>query len=304
MRETMMSLIIESALRDNSVFLTADLGFNCVEKFQDRFPNRFFNLGIAEQNMIGVAAGLALEGKKVFAYSIGNFASLRCLEQLRNDVCYPNLDVNIISMGAGLEYGQLGHSHHAIEDMACLRALPNLVILTPATVSEAEQCTKFMLKSNRPCYIRLNKKGVQIDVKCPKSLRPYLIKSGKEVAIFCEGVILEEVIEAVKMLEKENISPSIYSCPMIKPFKISMKELAKYKYIFSVEEHSIVGGLGSAIAELLAPHKDMPRLKTIGISEHFENLVGDRQFLRQRFSLDQESIYRQIKRFIEEQNED
>lgn len=285
-------LVKEAESNKNIVLVSGDLGYGCLEKFSSRFPDRFFNLGIAEQNMLGVCAGLAMEGKKVFVYSIGNFNTLRCIEQIRNDVCYMNLDVNILSVGAGLEYGQLGFSHHATEDLSVMRAMPNMMVFSPSTDIEAKLVLKEMVKSSSPCYVRLNKKGVLIDKK-PRSLAPYLVKDGERVAIFATGSILEEAIKASDMLERHGLRVAVYSFAKVKPLKLS-PELLGYDNIFTLEEQTIVGGFGSAVLEQLANLGGAPKVRLLGIEDKFSSLVGDRQYLREYFQIDAKSIAKTI----------
>lgn len=304
MRKSIIHEITERAKIDKSiVLLTGDLGYGCIEEFSNLFPDRYFNAGIAEQNMMSMAAGLAIEGKKVFVYSIGNFDSLRCIEQIRNDVCYMNLDVNIIAVGAGVEYGQLGFSHHATEDIACMRSLPNMMVFDVATVSEAVNVAKVMLNTSSPIYLRLNKKGVDVNVKAPASLQPYLIKKGKDIAIFSTGAILSEALKASELLLKEGIDVAIYSCPAIKPLdsKSLMKKLSEYKEVFTLEEHTVLGGLGGVFAEVLAQNCGVkPNLTILGIRDCVSGLVGDRTFLRKEYKIDAvniaKTIYKKVKK--------
>ena len=151
------TLLGEVEKNPNIILITGDLGFGVLNEFIKKYPNNFINAGVAEQNMTGIAAGLALEGKKVFTYSIANFPTMRCFEQIRNDVCYHNLDVNIISIGGGFSYGSLGMSHHATEDIAVMRTLPNLDVLSPSGLWEVEQATKFLTRSNGPGFLRLDR---------------------------------------------------------------------------------------------------------------------------------------------------
>lgn len=295
MRNTFLNEIVERAKVDkNIVMLTGDLGYGCLKSFAVACPDRYFNVGIAEQNMMSMAAGLALEGKKVFIYSIGNFNTLRCLEQIRNDVCYMGLDVNIISVGAGLEYGQLGFSHHSTEDISCMRAMPNMSVFDPATKSEAQNVAKYMLDTKGPCYIRLNKREIEISHKSPTNLNPYIVKTGNSrVAILACGTVLAEAIRASEMLEVDGISSFVWSVPKIKPIndKVLIKNLCEFDYIFTVEEHTRLGGFGSMVAELLCSVKGKKPIQTIiGIDDYVCSVVGDRNFLRKEYRIDAKGI--------------
>ena len=296
MRTTFIDVLTKRAKKDkNIVLLSGDLGYGAVEVFQNAFPDRYINCGIAEQNMIGLAAGLASEGKKVFIYSIGNFVTERVLESIRNSVCYPNLDVNIIAVGAGLEYGQLGFSHHTTEDIACLRAMPNMSIYSPATTLECEAVANEMVDNAGPKYIRLNKKGIGVFGNAGKVL-PTIVKPGKDIAIFATGVIIEQALIAAEELKSKGIDVAVYSFPKIKSFdaKILAKEAAKYKKLVTLEEHSVVGGFGSMMAEIVAQTKNMPLLKIIGLKDEFVKVVGDRKYLYELHGIDSKSVVKTI----------
>ena len=295
MRSTFVQELINEAQHNrNLILLTGDLGSNCLEPFADKFPDRFFNCGIAEQNMLAMAAGLAMEGKKVFVYSIGNFDTLRTLEQVRNDICYMNLDVNIIAVGAGFEYGQLGFSHHTTEDIACMRCLPNMTVFSPATVREMHGVMRNMFDSSSPCYVRLNKKGVG-DFGSMSAKACQIIK-GQRVAVLATGTIIEEALEAAKLLREKGINISVYSFPTIKPkAEKGLKEILKdNEYVFTLEEHSIIGGFGSSVAELLAESGIAVKFKMFGIEDRYLDVVGDRVFLRQMYKIDAKSLVKTI----------
>ncbi|MBR2909112.1 MAG: transketolase [Clostridia bacterium] len=301
MRNSVVQTIVDKAKTDESiVLLTGDLGSNCLEIFENAYPKRYFNCGIAEQNMLSMASGLAMEGKKVFIYSIGNFNTLRVLEQIRNDVSYMNLDVNIISVGAGMEYGQLGFSHYATEDIACMRTMPNFTVMNPATKYEAVECAKKMLATKTPCYLALNKKGVEVeDTKI--SGNPRLIKDGKGIAIFSSGAILKEALEVSSIFEKSGINMAVYSMPIVKPLdsKNILNILSKYDYVFTLEEQTVIGGLGSALAEILAPVKGKkPPLHMFGLNDEYISTVGNRDYLRKEYKIDAKSIASKIKKIF------
>lgn len=302
MRNSVIETIVKAAEKNkNIVFLTGDLGAGCLEKFSDRFPDRYFNCGIAEQSMMGVASGLAMEGKKVFIYSIGNFNTLRVFEQIRNDISYMNLDINIISVGAGMEYGQLGFSHYATEDIACMRTMPNFTIMNPATKLEAVECTKTMLSSKTPCYLALNKKGVEVDDSNVEGY-PRQIKKGQGLAIISSGAILKEALEASDIIaEKTGLRVAVYSMPIVKPIKekLLIEELMQYKYIFTLEEQTIIGGLGSMVADILAPIQgEKPVLYKFGINDQYQNKVGDRAYMRKAYGIDGKSVAANIVKMI------
>jgi transketolase len=261
-------------------------------KYREDFPDNFINAGIAEQNMTAVAAGMALEGNCVFTYSIANFPTLRPLEQIRNCVAYHNANVKIVSIGAGMAYGGAGMTHHGTEDIAMLRSIPNMVVFSPADKAEAIAVTNAAYKWHGPCYIRLGK-GREADIhtvpiknyEIGKSLQ---IAQGDDVAIFTTGAIASEVVKTAKQLKDSNISVAIYTFPTIKPIdqKIIEECAKKYSHIFTVEEHDIIGGLGSAVSEILA-EMDSKRamLKRIGLNDTFTSIVGDQEYLRDCYGL-------------------
>ena len=289
MRNLLIDRLCEDAkVNKDLVVVVGDLGYGCFEKFSTQFPDRFYNCGIAEQSMMGIAAGLAKEGKKVFIYSIGNFPSLRCIEQLRNNVCYPKLDVNVISIGSGLEYGQLGCSHHATEDYSVVSALPNISVYVPANRSQFDLCLNEILNNKLPAYIKLNKSGIdKIYTDC-EDIEIDKIKNGKDVAIFATGTIVDE---ALKYYEKDN-SVSIYSICKVKPLNEEkiLKIISDYRELVTIEEHNRKGGFGETIATLIATHNLKTKIKIISMKDEFPEIVGDRQYLRNILEINSDKI--------------
>ena len=241
----------------NVVLITGDLGFGVLKPFWEKFPDQFINAGIAEQDMTGFAAGMALCGKTVFTYSIGNFPTLRCIEQIRNDCAYHNANVKIVCVGGGFTYGPLGMSHHATEDIAVMRAMPDVTVFAPGDAAEAAACTKAMYETPGTCYLRLGRGGEPkihenaVDFTVGKAIE---IRQGKRVALFSTGAVYEEVAGAAKMLENAGITPAVYTFPSVKPIDKALikKCAAEFELITTVEEHNIVGGFGSAVAEVMA----------------------------------------------------
>lgn len=306
MRNSLIKTICEEAqINDNIVILTGDLGYHVLDKFSDMYPDRFINCGIAEENMTSVAAGLALEGKCAFTYSIGNFCSLRCLEQIRNDICYHNANVKIVSLAAGFAYGSLGMSHHATEDIACMRALPNMTVFSPCDPLETIAVTKAAIKLKTPCFIRLGRGGeVNLreefnDFEVGKS---YLLSKGDKVVVFSTGAITIEAKKAIDKLGKEGIAVSLYTFPTIKPIdkKCIISCAKNYKRIISVEEHQITGGFGSSIAEVLAEISgEHATLIRVGLQDKYTSVVGDTDYLRNYYNLSSDYIYKLIKNIYE-----
>jgi len=300
MRTAFINALIALAEKDENIFLiSGDLGFSVVEGFVEKFPDRFINVGIAEQNMIGMAAGLALSGKTVFVYSIVSFATFRCFEQIRNDVCYHQANVKIVSVGSGFSYGTQGYTHYGIEDLAVMRALPNLTVYSPADPVETQMIVEQMGKTHGPVYLRLGKAKetiIHADInKVATHLPPAMIpimesQSGK--VILTTGVISATVCQQVV---NEKIDCSIYSVPTIKP--LDLKSLATIastaKQIITVEEHQISGGFGSAILEGLeylvssGQLAAMPKIKRLGLNDMIPDYVGSQDYLRQHIDLAQ-----------------
>lgn len=301
MRNTFINELEKLAVVDPSIYLlTGDLGFGVLNSFSENLPKQFINVGISEQNMTAVAAGLALEGNTVYTYSIGNFPSLRCLEQIRNDICYPNANVKIISVGAGLSYGQLGMSHHATEDMAIMRALPNMRVFSPADPQEAIAVLKEVSQVPGPAYIRLGK-GRETNNAPDKTITsiamPREIVSGTEVCLFTTGAIAAEAVKAAQILNEDDISAAVYTLPAIKPIDADViKKLTKqFKLLVSIEEHNVIGGLGSAIAEVTAGISGTHApLLCLGMKDQYSSIVGSHEFLRDYYGLSAEKLASRI----------
>lgn len=300
MRNHLINKITEIAKTDHNIMLmTGDLGYGVLDEFKNQFPDRYINAGIAEQNMAAVAAGLALEGNTVFIYSIGNFHTLRCIEQIRNDICYHNANVKILAVGSGFAYGTLGMTHHATEDLAIMRAMPNMHVFTPCDSISAEAVAEDICKIQGPCYVRLERGGepvvfnkdVHFIVGQLKELR-----KGKDVAVITIGTVVNEALKAADVLLKENKEVSVYSTYSLKPInKEQILKIAKNnKYIITVEEHQITSGLGSAIAEIIAENNVNTQLIRMGLHDEFTSVVGNQEYLRNFYKLDSTTIQKQI----------
>lgn len=300
MRDTFVRTLIALAKENPNIeLITGDLGFGVLKPFWERLPDQFINAGIAEQNMTSAAAGMALEGKTVFTYSIGNFPTLRCLEQIRNDCAYHGANVKIVCVGGGFVYGSLGMSHHATEDIAVMRALPGVAVLCPGDLVEAEEATKAIAKYPGTCYLRLGRGGEKrihdhIDnFEIGKAIK---IHDGEKIAIFSTGAIFEEVADAEAILAEHDIYPAVYTFPTVKPIDRAAiaRCAADFDMIVTVEEHNIVGGFGSAVAEVLAELPERARLLRIGIHDTYSSIVGSQKYLRSQFGLDSVGIATQV----------
>ncbi len=302
MREAFVKTLIEIASEDKNVFLvTGDLGFGVLQPYWEKLPEQFINAGIAEQNMTGLAAGMALEGKIVFTYSIANFPTLRCVEQIRNDCAYHNANVKIVSIGGGFVYGPLGMTHHATEDLAIMRALPDVTVLAPGDLVEAEAATRAIYKLRGTCYLRLGRGGekrIHDSIKNFQIGKAIKIKDGFRVAIFSTGAIFDEVIEAEAQLQKLGIRPGLYTFPTVKPIdRNAIKHCAhKYDLIVTVEEHNIVGGFGSAVSEVLAELSNKSaKIVKIGLNDCYSSIVGTQQYLRNYYGINSAKIVATVK---------
>ncbi len=305
MRIAFVETLCESAQRDERIWLVAnDLGYSVLEKFIESFPNRYVNAGVAEQNMMGISAGIALSGKVVFVYSIGNFPTLRCLEQIRNDVCYHKANVKIVAVGGGLSYGSLGYTHHAIEDIAIMRALPNMTVLAPGDPVETRLAVKFIAESNGPCYLRLGKAGESIVHKQEPVFKAdsgiVLQESSEGVALISTGAMLKMSADIAQELEKEGIKPSILSIPILKPFpKDFVIPFALKNHLFVVlEEHSNTGGLFEVIASTLADANAHPKILRVNLGEGMSFDVGSQNYLRKQKGLEVKTLVREIRQVL------
>lgn len=301
MRDTFVRTLTELAAANPAILLiTGDLGFGVLENFAARFPRQYLNIGVAEQNMTGVAAGIALEGRIVFTYSIGNFPTLRCLEQIRNDACYHEANVKIVSVGSGMSYGALGISHHATEDISIVRALPNISVVSPADLWETEEATRCLAARPGTALLRLDKSPA------PETRRPgesfeigkaRLIRDGRDVTLAVCGGILGEAIAAADLLQAQGVYCRILSLHTTKPLDTEALCAASVETggIVSIEEHTVEGGLGGAVAENLLEAGVIPRFFfRIGLRGGFASLVGSQQYLRKLYSLDRDSIARTV----------
>lgn len=292
MRNTVVNRIMKYAEEDKDVFLVSgDAGFGVLDEYKKRFPNRYLNLGVAEQNMISFAAGLGLAGYNVFVYNIIPFVLFRCYEQVRNDICYQRLPITLIGIGSGVTYAPQGITHYGVEDIAVARTLPNLVILSPSDPVEAEKCAEFAYKSEQPVYIRVAKSGEPVIHRngIEGVTKPILVCEGSEVAILFHGSISSEVIKA---LEDSQLSPRVFSVPMVQPldFDFLLERLNNVHTLITVEEHFIEGGLGSVVAEWLTKEGIPFRLKRLGIKNEFIHAIRNNSGMRSIYGISSTSI--------------
>lgn len=302
MRTAFIETLFELAQADpRIVLITGDLGFGVVTRFMQELPQQFVNAGVAEQNMTGLAAGMALSGKIVFTYSIANFPVIRCLEQIRNDVCYHNANVKIVAVGGGMAYGSLGPSHHATEDLAVMRAMPNLLVVAPNDPVETRLATRAVAAYEGPCYLRLGRAGEvtvhrsEMDFQLGRAI---VVREGRDLTFMVIGGLLQNTLQAAERLAEEGLQARVVSMHTLKPLdrETVITAARETPAIFTVEEHSVVGGLGSAVAELLL-ESDVRRVcfKRIGLAETFSSEVGDQDYLRAFYGLDGPGILHTVK---------
>ena len=292
LRTAFIDTLRELARIDDRIFLlTADMGYSVFETFRDEFPDRFLNTGIAEQNAISIAAGLASRGKIVFVYSIIPFVTMRCFEQVRLDLAYNFMNVKLVGVGAGLTYGPLGSSHHALEDIAIMRSLPDMTVLCPGDPIETRELIKRSFEYKGPVYIRLGKNGEpkihpdETRIEIGKSIT---VLEGNDLALITTSNMLETGKKWVEEWKQDGVNVSLISMPSLKPFDSStVKNLIDKEIpIITLEEHSIIGGLGSIISQVIATTGKPVKFQQIGINDKFSHVVGGHEFQRKKFMLD------------------
>lgn len=287
MRTAFAETLLELMAADPTIWLvTGDLGFSVLEPIMRRFPERFVNVGVAEQNMIGVAAGLASCGHAVFTYSIANFPTIRCLEQVRNDVCYNTLNVKIVSVGGGFAYGPQGYTHHGLEDLAVMRTLPGMTVVAPGDPGEARLATRAVAALRGPCYLRLGKAREPVVHPAPPVFqlgRAIEVRRGRSLTLICTGGILAYVVAVADRLHSEaGIDALVLSMHTLKPLDEDAVAGAAEQTgkLLTVEEHSIVGGLGSAVADVIATRGLTCKFAKWGAPDRLLHAVGSQDYLR------------------------
>lgn len=295
MRNAFIETLLSLAERDERIWLLCgDLGYSVLERFAQQHPNRFVNTGVAEQNMIGVAAGLALCGKIVFVYSIANFPVMRPLEQIRLDVCYHSLPVKIVSVGGGLAYGAAGYSHHAIEDLAVMRVLPNMTVLAPGDPVEARQATAASAAWPGPCYLRLGKAGEPVVHPTPPVFeigKAILCREGGDITLISTGGMLQTTVAAADQLSREGCAARVLSMHTVQPLDEAAVEAAARETgaLITIEEHG-PGGLGSAVGETLARWGRPVKFAALRLSGNGTPISGSQEALRAAQGLSVQSI--------------
>jgi transketolase len=295
MRDAFIARLHELASADPRLFLiTGDLGFGVLTQFSQDLPDQYLNVGVAEQNMTAVATGMALDGRIVFTYSIGNFPTLRCLEQIRNDACYHNANVKLVCVGGGFSYGVLGMSHHATEDLSILRALPNMTVLVPASDFETRHAVDAVVERPGCCYLRIERSSAVDDPGLEKFVigRARRLRDGDALTLIACGGIVGEAVAAAKNLSAVGIECRVLSVHTLKPIDVeAICDAGKATGgIVTIEENVLTGGLGSAVAEVCMDNNVVPRhFLRLGVSGYAQT-VGSQEYLRKSNGIDQASI--------------
>ncbi|MGJ4962406.1 transketolase family protein [Bradyrhizobium sp. HKCCYLRH3061] len=274
------------------VMLSGDIGNRLFDKFKDKHPSRFFNCGVAEANMMGVAAGMAMNGLRPVAYTITPFVTTRCLEQIRTDVCYHEAPVTIVAVGAGLAYSGLGPTHHACEDISFLRSIPNMVVICPGDAFEVRGALRAAMQQDRPVYIRMGKKGEPVVHKGPitdfKIGKAIMIEEGSDVCLLSTGNMLPEAIEAGHRLKEKGISAEVVSFHTVKPLdEDKLKQaFSRFKLVATIEEHSLIGGFGAAVSEWLVDSEtSAKKFLRFGTPDAFFKKSGEQEYAREVLGL-------------------
>lgn len=300
MRNAFAKQITQLAQTDPRIVLLAgDIGNRLFDNLKAKFPDRFLNCGVAEANMIGMAAGMAMSGLRPFCYTITPFVTYRCMEQIRVDVCYHHVPVVIVGTGSGLSYASLGATHHSCEEMGMLRTLPGLAVLAPADEMEVRGALKAALAYPHPVYIRIGKKGEPVVHKTEPEFiigKAIGMREGTDVCLLGAGTILPEAMAAAEKLQTAGISAKVASFHTIKPLDEALlaEVFAKFKIVATIEEHSVVGGLGSAVAEWLADSGGKAQLLRLGTRDEFLHTTCEQEEAREYFGLTGEAIAARI----------
>jgi transketolase len=294
MRDSFVRALTELTAEDPSiVLLTGDLGFGVLTDFAARFPGNYVNAGVAEQNMTAMACGMALAGARPYTYSIGNFPTLRCLEQLRNDVCHHGADVAVVAVGGGFSYGQLGMSHFATEDLAILRALPEMAVVAPSDPWQAYALTRQLHARGGPRYLRLDKGAAGLDEEEVELGRVRQVRGGSDAVIFASGSILGEAVAASDLLARDGAGVRVVEVHTLKPLDTAgiCAAASDCGHVFTLEEHTVIGGLGGAVAEAcLTGGARVLSFRRIGVPDCYPGIVGDQAYLRAHYRMDRGGV--------------
>ncbi len=296
MRNAFANEVTELAKNDKRiVLLSGDIGNKLFDDFKKVDSDRFYNCGVAEANMMGVAAGMALSGFRPVIYTITPFTTTRCFEQIRVDVCYHQAPVIIVGTGSGLSYAELGPTHHSLEDLAILRTLPGLSVLAPCDAVEMRLALRAALQQNNPVYIRIGKKGEPVihttlpHFEIGKSIT---VRQGNHVVLLTAGTMMPEALKAADLLEGKGISTEVVSMHSIKPLDGAYLSLAakRFECIVTIEEHGLIGGLGSAVSEWYIRNNIHAAQINFGTPDEFMHEIGSQDYAREKYGLTAENI--------------
>lgn len=307
MRDAFFKTLEQVAADDPRVmFLTADLGYKLYDSFAEQFPGRFRNMGVSEANMISVAAGLALEGMRPFVYSIVPFATMRCIEQIRNDVCGMKLPVVVVGVGGGYAYGPNGPTHHGVDDLAAMRLLPEMTVLSPCDPRETADAVQALMNTETPAYLRLGRAGERTIAGTDNGFKlgvPALLREGDAATLLAIGGVTGEAVDAAELLAADGISVSVASVHTLKPIAGVLDLLKRLDtgLAFTIEEHGPCGGLFEAVCGACAEWPDAPRIGRISAPDRFVHECGSQATLRARAGLDAESIAARVRDQLGEQ---
>lgn len=311
MRNSFINELLVLAKSNPKVWLlTGDLGFGVLEPFSKEMPNRYINVGVAEQNMTGMAAGLAHDGRTVFTYSIANFPTFRCLEQIRNDVCYHNADVKVVSVGAGVAYGSHGYTHFGIEDIAIMRALPNMRLICPADPHEARRAAHLAVSTPGPFYIRLGKNGEPnlhpgpVEFKLGEMIE---LLPAADITLIATGSVAYHAFKASESFTAKGLSVGVYSCPSLVPFDTARFTdiCQRSQVIITIEEHGPIGGLGAIVADEYLKLRNLDfgnsvahcKLERLSLPQ-LPPGVGNQEYFLSKFGLDSQGIEATIGKYV------
>lgn len=305
MRDVFVAELSALAQADPRIFLiTGDLGFGVLSAFEERFPHQYLNAGVAEQNMTGMATGLALEGRIVFTYSIANFPTLRCLEQIRNDAAYHGANVKIVAVGGGFSYGALGMSHHATEDLAILRAIPAITVVAPGDDWETSGATRAIVETPGTCYLRLDRSSAPSTAQPGDEFvlgRARQVLAGDDLTIIATGGILGVVLQVAETLAARGVHCRVISMHTLRPFdsEAVIQACMETGGVVTVEEHVVTGGLAGAVGECCLEHGVAPRaFASVGMRAGFSSIVGSQDYLRERYGMNDTAILHACERVL------
>lgn len=306
MRNTFIQTLLSEAKKDKRIMLlTADLGFSVFEDYMRELPGQFINAGVSEQNMTGMAAGLAMEGYTPVIYSIIPFVTMRNFEQIRNDICYQHVRVCIVGVGAGFSYGPYGHTHHALEDIGIMRTIPEMTIIAPGDPVEVKHATRAMIRGKGPVYLRLGKAGEPILHENEKKLnfavgKGIVLSKGSDVCIIASSTMLSRAVEVRDALSRKRISAGVVSMHTIKPIDktLVLASAKKVKLMVTLEEHSVIGGLGSAVCEVLSEGRVHVPFRRIAVPDSFTKDIGMQEYMREKNGLSESQIIRNIQTLL------